>query len=80
MFPDSVYKRASLKDLPEKEHSGTFKKSKLFPDNRQQMEHDRLLMFPENQYFINALEGALTKQLVKIYRRYVDFLLGQLPT
>jgi hypothetical protein len=29
------------------EHSGTFKNSKLFPKNQLQMEHSKLLMFPD---------------------------------
>ena len=35
-------------NLPEKEHSGSFKYSKFFPETRQQIEHMRLLMFIEN--------------------------------
>ena len=37
------------KNLPEKEQSGTFENSKLFPDNQLQKEHSRLLMFPDHQ-------------------------------
>ena len=32
--------------MPEKEHSGTFKKSILLPETQQQMEHLKLLMVP----------------------------------
>jgi hypothetical protein len=36
------------KKLPEMEHPGTFKNSKLFPKNQLQMQHSKLLMFPEH--------------------------------
>jgi hypothetical protein len=32
--------------MPEKEHSGTFENSKLFPENQPQMQHSNLLMVP----------------------------------
>jgi hypothetical protein len=40
------------KNLPEKEPSGTYKNSKLFPENQQQMEQSKLLLFPEHQYYL----------------------------
>ena len=43
------------KNLPEKEPSGTYKNSKLFPENQQQMEHHKLLMVPDHQYFLEIL-------------------------
>jgi len=36
------------KKMPEKEHFGTLEISKLFLENQLQMEHSKLLMFPEN--------------------------------
>jgi hypothetical protein len=35
------------KKIPEKEPSGTYKNSKLFPENQHQMEQSKLLMFPD---------------------------------
>jgi hypothetical protein len=40
--------------LSEKEHSRTFRNSKLFPENPQQMEHSTLLMYPD--YFKYSVE------------------------
>jgi hypothetical protein len=37
-----------FKNMPEKEHFGIYKKSKLFPKDQLQMEHYKLLMVPEN--------------------------------
>jgi hypothetical protein len=45
--------------MPEKEHSATFENSKLFPDNQLQMEHSRLLMFPDNVDGIIFKAGAI---------------------
>ena len=36
------------KNLPEKEPSGTYKNSKLFPKNQQKMEQSKLLIIPES--------------------------------
>jgi len=36
--------------MPEKEYSGTFKYSIFFPENKQQMEHLKLLMVPDYQF------------------------------
>jgi hypothetical protein len=38
--------------MPEKELSGTLKNSKLIPDNQQQMEQSKLLMFPDHHCYV----------------------------
>jgi hypothetical protein len=43
------YKWSGLKDLREKEHSGTFKLSKLFPKNSPEMELSIVLIIPDYQ-------------------------------
>jgi hypothetical protein len=36
--------------MPEKEHFGIYRKSKLFPEDQLQMEHSKLLMVPDYVY------------------------------
>jgi hypothetical protein len=49
------------KNLPEKEPSGTYKNSKLFPENQQQMEHYKLLMVPDNVRNVLEYSGIFNK-------------------
>jgi hypothetical protein len=46
--------------MPAKEHPGTLKKSKLFPENQLQMEHSTLLMFPES--LVKEPEESIAKK------------------
>jgi hypothetical protein len=57
--------------VPEKEHSGTFKNSKLFPENQRQMEHYGLLTSRKSLSGYAQVDFRMRWQ-VWIYRRYVE--------